>query len=107
MKKSTCFCPRPCKDGRAKPMRKQAVVKKAVKKKAVKKAVKKVEKRPALARYRARKKNNPLSESKMTKLLEHSKQHIGGMRSNHMKIMVKEMKRGETFSKSHSIAMKA
>ena len=84
MKKHMC----PCSSNRKKPMRKQAVVKKV--KKVVKKKVKK----------------NNISNSEQDKLLKHARLHAGGMRSDHMKIMVKEMKRGETFGKAHKIAMK-
>ena len=62
-----------------KPMRKQAVVKK---------------------------KKKQLTDSQMKKLLEHSKLHAGGMRSKHMAIMMREMRKGETFSKAHKTALK-
>ena len=76
-KKSMC----PCSSNRKKPMRKQAVVKKKPMKK-------------------------QLTQSQMGKLLSHSKNHKGGMRSKHMAIMIREMKNGVSFDKAHKIAMK-
>jgi len=47
-----------------------------------------------------------LTEKQMAKLREHSKQHQGGMRSRHMRNMIKFMKEGDTFSMAHRKAMK-
>jgi len=47
------------------------------------------------------KKDGDLSEAQMNKLKEHSKKH-GGMSSRHMKMMVKLMKEGMSFSKAHN-----
>lgn len=46
-----------------------------------------------------------LSKKTMDKLKEHAKQHKGGMRSKHMKDMVKHMKDGKTFSQAHTMAL--
>jgi len=46
-------------------------------------------------------KKSDLSDAQMTKLKEHSKQH-GGMSSKHMRMMVKLMKEGMSFSKAHN-----
>ncbi len=42
-----------------------------------------------------------LSSYKMKKLKEHSKLHKGGMKSKHMKNMIKFMKKGDSFNKAH------
>ncbi len=47
-----------------------------------------------------------LTQEQMGKLIQHSKNHKGGMRSVHMKNMIKFMKEGDTFAKAHSKAMK-
>tara|TARA_S200002703_G_scaffold14758_1_gene12643 strand:+ start:271 stop:525 length:255 start_codon:yes stop_codon:yes gene_type:complete len=52
------------------------------------------------------KQDKKLTQSQMGMLLKHSKLHKGGMRSKHMAIMIKEMKKGETFGKAHKLAMK-
>jgi len=39
------------------------------------------------------------------RLKEHAKQHKGGMRSKHMRNMVKFMKEGDSFAKAHKKAM--
>jgi len=47
-------------------------------------------------------------KEKMTdeeRLKEHAKQHKGGMRSKHMRNMVKFMKEGDSFAKAHKKAM--
>jgi hypothetical protein len=61
--------------------------------------------------YHSDEKNSPmgvdkkLTQKQMEKLLEHSKQHKGGMRSKHMRDMIKHMKKGDTFSTAHNKAM--
>lgn len=47
-----------------------------------------------------------LTEKQMAKLREHSKQHQGGMRSRHMRNMIKFMKEGDCFSCAHRKAVK-
>ncbi len=47
-----------------------------------------------------------LDKKTMDKLKDHSKLHKGGMRSLHMKEMVKNMKLGDTFSTAHTKATK-
>ena len=47
-----------------------------------------------------------LTAAQMNKLKEHAKKHKGGMRSRHMKNMVKFMKEGDSFAKAHSKAKK-
>jgi hypothetical protein len=47
-----------------------------------------------------------LTDKQMARLKEHSKLHKGGMRSKHMKNMVKFMKEGDSFTKAHNKAMK-
>ena len=47
-----------------------------------------------------------LDKKTMDKLKDHSKLHKGGMRSKHMKEMVKNMKSGDTFSTAHTKAKK-
>ena len=51
-------------------------------------------------------KSNKLSEKQMEKLREHSKLHKGGLRSRHIQNMKKFMIAGDSFSKSHSKAVK-
>ena len=46
-----------------------------------------------------------LTDDTMKKLEEHSKNHKGGMKSKHMKDMVRYMKEGKTFNKAHKMAM--
>ena len=41
----------------------------------------------------------------MGKLIEHSKQHKGGMRSKHMRNMIKFMKEGASFAMAHKKAL--
>ncbi len=45
-----------------------------------------------------------LTEKQMQKLKEHSKLHKGGMRSKHMKNMMKFMKEGDSFTVAHNKA---
>ena len=45
-----------------------------------------------------------LTEKQMQKLKEHSKLHKGGMRSKHMKNMIKFMKEGDSFTVAHNKA---
>jgi len=52
------------------------------------------------------KKVSGLTEKQMDKLREHSKLHKGGMRSKHMRNMVKFMKAGDSFTKAHNKAKK-
>ncbi len=47
-----------------------------------------------------------LTEKQMAKLREHAKLHQGGMRSRHMRNMVKFMKEGDSFALAHKKAMK-
>ena len=47
-----------------------------------------------------------LTEKQMAKLREHSKQHKGGMRSKHMRNMMKFMRDGDSFSVAHSKSKK-
>lgn len=47
-----------------------------------------------------------LTEKQMEKLKEHSKAHKGGMRSKHMRLMVKFMREGMSFSVAHKKVMK-
>jgi len=44
-------------------------------------------------------------ETDEERLKEHAKQHKGGMRSKHMRNMVKFMKEGDSFAKAHKKAM--
>ena len=48
-----------------------------------------------------------LSKKTMDKLREHAKLHKGGMRSKHMREMIKHMKKGDTFTTAHTKAVKA
>ena len=50
------------------------------------------------------KKGKELTEAQEKRLKEHSKKH-GGMKSAHMKDMIKSMKDGDTFAKAHKKAM--
>ena len=52
------------------------------------------------------KKSNKLSDNQMNKLKLHSKNHKGGMKSIHMKNMIKFMKNGDTFRIAHNKAVK-
>jgi len=47
-----------------------------------------------------------LTQAQMGKLIEHSKQHKGGMRGVHMRNMIRFMEAGDSFAKAHSKAMK-
>lgn len=47
-----------------------------------------------------------LTDAQIKKLREHSKSHPGGFRSIHMRNMVKFMKQGDSFNKSHEKAVK-
>ncbi len=51
-------------------------------------------------------KSKTLTDKQKEKLKEHSKLHKNGMKSVHMKNMVKFMKEGDSFSKAHSKALK-
>ena len=58
------------------------------------------------------KKNIVLSENAMKKLKDHAKLHKGGMaskqggmKSSHMKTMIKKMKEGFTFNQAHKLAL--
>ena len=51
-------------------------------------------------------KKEKISESMMKKLKEHSKLHEGGMKSKHMKNMMKFVKMGDSFNTSHKKAVK-
>jgi len=57
---------------------------------------------------KAKKKSEPMpgrgiTKAMMGRLIEHSKQH-GGMKSEHMKSMLKSVKAGDTFSEAHKKA---
>lgn len=43
-----------------------------------------------------------MSKAMVERLLIHSKQHRGGMRSKHMRMMIKFIKDGLTFTKAHN-----
>ena len=53
-----------------------------------------------------KKTTNEITEIELDKLKKHALQHKGGMKSKHMKNMVKFMKDGLSFNKAHSEAMK-
>ena len=46
-----------------------------------------------------------LSESQMKRLKEHSKMHKGGMKSKHMRAMIKAMEDGDSFNVAHNKAV--
>jgi len=50
-------------------------------------------------------KKGEISQKEMARLIEHSKQHKGGMRSKHMRNMIKMMKEGISFAMDHKKAM--
>ena len=50
-------------------------------------------------------KKGKISQKEMARLIEHSKQHKGGMRSKHMRNMIKMMKEGMSFAMAHKKAM--
>ena len=50
-------------------------------------------------------KKGEISQKEMARLIEHSKQHKGGMRSKHMRNMIKMMKEGMSFAMAHKKAM--
>ena len=47
-----------------------------------------------------------LTDKQMKRLREHAKDHRGGMRSKHMRSMVKHMKDGHSFTKAHNATKK-
>ena len=47
-----------------------------------------------------------ISKSEKKRLETHSKKHKGGMKSVHMKNMIKFMKAGDSFIKAHGKAMR-
>ena len=53
-----------------------------------------------------KKTTNEITEIELDKLKKHALQHKGGMKSKHMKNMVKFMKDGMTFSKAHMESLK-
>ncbi len=58
---------------------------------------------------KAKKKSEPMpgrgiTKAMMGRLIEHSKQHKGGMKSDHMKSMLRSVKEGATFSEAHKKA---
>lgn len=79
-----------------------------------KKTIQRITKKPDDEKKKPKKKLNQIFEMKKMelskkdkeKLAEHSKLHKGGMKSKHMKNMVKFMKEGDSFSKAHNKAMK-
>ena len=46
-----------------------------------------------------------LTLAQTKKLMEHSKMHVGAMKSKHMQNMVKFMRAGDTFAKAHKKAV--
>ena len=50
-------------------------------------------------------KKGEISQKEMARLIEHTKQHNGGMRSKHMRNMIKMMKEGMSFAMAHKKAM--
>ena len=50
-------------------------------------------------------KKGEISQKEMARLIEHSKQHKGGMMSKHMRNMIKMMKEGISFAMAHKKAM--
>ena len=66
----------------------------------------KMPKAPKAPKQDANKKSQGLTSSQMEKLKEHAKLHKGGMRSKHMRNMVKFMKEGMSFTKAHNKAKK-
>tara|TARA_R110000772_G_scaffold2257_3_gene7825 strand:+ start:4756 stop:5193 length:438 start_codon:yes stop_codon:yes gene_type:complete len=51
-------------------------------------------------------KTKVLTKEEMSKILKHSKSHEGGMKSEHIKNMIKFMKAGDTFNQAHKKAVK-
>ena len=47
-----------------------------------------------------------LTKKQINKLKKHSKQHKGGMRSEHIRNMIKFMKEGDSFAEAHKKAKK-
>ena len=47
-----------------------------------------------------------ISKEELGKLLKHSQSHEGGMKSEHIKNMIKFMKAGDTFKQAHEKAVK-
>ncbi len=47
-----------------------------------------------------------IDKNEMKKLITHSKKHIGGMKSEHMKNMKKFMEKGDSFITAHNKAVK-
>tara|TARA_R100001460_G_scaffold56836_1_gene96588 strand:- start:741 stop:1013 length:273 start_codon:yes stop_codon:yes gene_type:complete len=50
-------------------------------------------------------KKGEISQKEMARLIEHSKQHKGGMRGKHMRNMIKMMKEGMSFAMAHKKAV--
>jgi len=63
-------------------------------------------KMPKMPKKKEPEKKQELTSKQMDKLREHAKMHKGGMRSKHMRNMVKFMKEGMSFTKAHNKAIK-
>lgn len=55
------------------------------------------------AKAKAKAKAKPMTAAQIKRLAEHKKHHTAG----HMKIMMREMKSGKTFTQAHAIAKKS